>query len=347
MQIFDKGFFYEKLIAKSNLHDLNNVRDVYYRKFNIVINNKKRSIATVLEGTTLYKLQFRLKNNYLDKLPLPDCVIGYRKGKSYRDFLVPHVKLDKNDRFFVRLDIKSFFDSINEDVIKEALQDYVKIAGEEDRNRVISDIIDICTLEGKLPQGALTSPALSNICFKRLDLRIRSYCRKLGYTYTRYVDDLLFSSTDLSLIKPKFIQMIKLILSDYGMKLNHRKIIQTKNLISLNGFVISDEIRISKSKMNHLLSLLFCIEQNLKSRNLAELLEKLNQIRQRDGKRDFLTVDDVMEFLSGSRAYLIAWNSSDSSAWKVKCTKFILRIERQLVSLDKKHGQELRGVNFY
>ena len=52
----------------------------------------------------------------------------------------------------------------------------------------------LCTLDGSLPQGAPTSPMLSNLVMKRLDKMIYAFCHSKGIAYTRYADDLTFSS---------------------------------------------------------------------------------------------------------------------------------------------------------
>lgn len=52
----------------------------------------------------------------------------------------------------------------------------------------------VATGPRSLPQGACTSPALSNLAARRLDARLAGICRKLNFTYTRYADDLTFSA---------------------------------------------------------------------------------------------------------------------------------------------------------
>lgn len=52
----------------------------------------------------------------------------------------------------------------------------------------------VATGERALPQGACTSPALSNQIAKKLDRRLAGMCAKQGFTYTRYADDLTFSA---------------------------------------------------------------------------------------------------------------------------------------------------------
>ena len=54
----------------------------------------------------------------------------------------------------------------------------------------------LCTYEGYLPQGAPTSPYLSNLILRDFDKKIQQICSSLNYTYTRYADDITISSNN-------------------------------------------------------------------------------------------------------------------------------------------------------
>lgn len=146
----------------------------------------------------------------------------------------------------MRLDIKNFFENINNQLIEKVFDYYFRIDDDTTNNEALIDFREMVTLEGKVPQGAITSPTLSNIVFRQLDLRIYKYCKKFNITYTRYADDLLFSSDSNYLHKDFFIKKLKYIISSMDFKLNERKIRYDKDYISLNGFVIEDSIRVSR-----------------------------------------------------------------------------------------------------
>lgn len=79
----------------------------------------------------------------------------------------------------------------------------------------------ICCVEGHLPQGAPTSPALSNIIARHLDNRLLGLAKKMGYRYTRYADDLAFSGES---IKPDFTKYVAKIIIECGFDINVAKI---------------------------------------------------------------------------------------------------------------------------
>ena len=82
-------------------------------------------------------------------------------------------------------------------------------------------IIDLATLDGRLPMGAPTSPVLSNICSLKLDEQLQNYCHPLEITYTRYVDDMSFSAEYpfWEAHEPTIVQFIQ----DYGIAINPKK----------------------------------------------------------------------------------------------------------------------------
>jgi len=83
-------------------------------------------------------------------------------------------------------------------------------------------LTSLCTCNGRLPQGAVTSPALSNIVCLRLDRRISGYTGKRNIVYTRYADDMTFSSMNPNrLIGAK--RMVQHIVTEEGFNLNECK----------------------------------------------------------------------------------------------------------------------------
>jgi retron-type reverse transcriptase len=88
----------------------------------------------------------------------------------------------------VRLDIKNFFPSISQRQVEYALTR----EGVSLKNAQV--IAELCTVDGRLPQGAPTSPFLSNVVFKALDYRLAGLAKSWEASYSRYADDLVFSS---------------------------------------------------------------------------------------------------------------------------------------------------------
>lgn len=133
----------------------------------------------------------RLKHLQRQIAPLLDSlyrvrhpVHGFVAGKSVKTNAEAHLR----KRFVVNLDLKDFFPSISENRVQGLL-----IALGVSR-RVAAIVARICTNAGQVPQGAPTSPVLSNmICF-RLDKDLMAFARDARCIYTRYADDITLSS---------------------------------------------------------------------------------------------------------------------------------------------------------
>ena len=183
---------------------------------------------------------------------MPTVAKGFKKESSYNQYLVEHI----GNEYFLHLDIKEFFDSITEKQIRDSLSNLVT------DEKVMDYIIKICTLEEDekrfVPQGWVTSPCISNIIFRRLDQCILKYCQSIHkiegksveITYTRYADDLLFSSDEFNFQEYAYFKnMIIYILKNGGFKCNKRKTIVCKNEISLGGYVLGQDVHLSKKKL--------------------------------------------------------------------------------------------------
>jgi RNA-directed DNA polymerase len=119
-------------------------------------------------------------------------VFSYREGVGIYDALYPH----KNNQYFFKTDIKSFFGSINKENIKECLLYNISEypINQEDISQYLNQILNLITYKNQLPVGFSTSSQLSNAILYKFDNHLEEYCNKNYISYTRYSDDLIFSS---------------------------------------------------------------------------------------------------------------------------------------------------------
>ncbi len=121
-----------------------------------------------------------------------ECATGFIRGQSVKSNAERHL----GSICMLNIDMKDFFPSITKDRVRRALKEELseQILSAEVRNMICS-LCTIPTPDGGevLPQGAPTSPVLSNIVLKRLDRRIAAFAEAHGYNYTRYADDITFS----------------------------------------------------------------------------------------------------------------------------------------------------------
>jgi retron-type reverse transcriptase len=178
----------------------------YYRTFKI---NNKREISSpnVLLKKIQKEIQFKLEERYTPH----DSVYGFIKNKSYIQNAQNHL----NKNYVLSLDIKNFFPSINSNMVKRL---FIKLGCSEIDANTLSKLV---TYKKVLPQGAPTSPVISNLIFSRYDSALYKFCSDRGITYTRYADDLSFSSNEDNLIK--VVSFVRYILKGGAFKLNNKK----------------------------------------------------------------------------------------------------------------------------
>jgi len=135
------------------------------------------------------KISARLSDQYLDILPKP--VMGFVKVNDWekkRD-IIRNARKHLGHDHMVNMDIRSFFPSITAMHLDRGLA--VLYGSPKFSTEILYHLV---LHNGSLPPGAPTSPILSNIAFQDLDWYIQAICKEEGVKYTRYVDDLTFSS---------------------------------------------------------------------------------------------------------------------------------------------------------
>lgn len=119
-------------------------------------------------------------------LPVHDAAHGFVARRS----IVTHAAAHAGAAMLVSVDLEDWFDTINTARVDAALRG----AGwTSDAARIVSRM---CTCDGKLPQGAPTSPRLANFVARHLDRQLLLLARRFGFGYTRYADDLTFSTRE-------------------------------------------------------------------------------------------------------------------------------------------------------
>lgn len=142
-----------------------------------------RTISAPIDG--LLEIQRRLAEQFTKVYPDIPYVHGFINGRSVRTNATYH--LNKNQ--ILNIDLKDFFPSITSNRIIGLLR--AKPFSFD--NKMASAIAGLTCYNGSLPQGAPTSPILSNMICLRMDKSFRMLCRKDHIAYSRYADDLTFS----------------------------------------------------------------------------------------------------------------------------------------------------------
>lgn len=217
------------------LYAISNNSEKYYHKKEILKKDGTKRFLLV-PNKNLKIIQKNILNHVLKGLSVSKYATAYVNGKSIKDNVYEHV--DK--KIILKLDIKDFFDNITFLHIYNALPNYLFPPA----LKVL--LIKLCTYKDYLPQGAPTSPYLSNLVMKRFDDYIGKYCFDKDISYSRYSDDLTFSG-DFEV--KKMINKVDAFLNEMGFSLNTRKtrVLRKNQKQIITGIVVNKKVNTSKN----------------------------------------------------------------------------------------------------
>lgn len=194
------------MIKILNTYHLSNLIGIRWEIFKQIISNiddnyssfeikKKAGGLRSIESPSeeLYYCQKFVKEEILENIRVFSGAYGFVKGKSIKMNAVVHARSQQ----MISLDIEDFFGSFKTPRIYYVFNSLCNYSKE-----VSMVLTKLCTYKGVLPQGAPTSPILSNICFYKVDLKIKTICDENSLIYSRYADDISISS------KEKFVDDI-------------------------------------------------------------------------------------------------------------------------------------------
>ncbi|NQT94201.1 MAG: RNA-directed DNA polymerase [Lentisphaerae bacterium] len=181
----------------------------YYRKFSIP--KRTGGLRTIhTPYPSLLLCQRWINYRVLTGIRVHKHAHGFVSGRSVLSNALPHLQ----KRWMLKMDIKDFFPSIS---IRRIVPIFRRCGYSRDVSYFLSRQ---CCLEDVLPQGAATSPTLSNIVLKRTDSRLTALAESFAATYTRYADDLTFSGDYLP---ARIIDIVSRIVTDEGFRVNTAK----------------------------------------------------------------------------------------------------------------------------
>ncbi|KFF27396.1 reverse transcriptase family protein [Chryseobacterium vrystaatense] len=267
------------LLGRSNeyLSSVINCSSNHFRDFEI----KKRSgghRAITAPYPALMEMQYWIYNNILKAIPINSSAHGFTHKKS----IITNSNIHKGQKELLKLDLKNFFPSIS---INRIIYIFKQLGYP---NNIAFYLSSICCYDNFLPQGAPTSPILSNIVSRKLDKRLITLAKKFALKYTRYADDLTFSG---DIIPAKFIDYVTAIVCDEGFEVNINKtrLYKSKGKRIVTGISVSgDVIKVPRDYKRKLkLELHFIKKYGLESHIAKKKIRKYNYLFSLVGKVNF------------------------------------------------------------
>lgn len=239
-------------------------RTTHYRRFQLP---KKtgglRAISSPMPR--LKRAQYWVLDNLLAKVPSHAAAHGFLPGRSIVSNAAPHCGQD----VVINLDLKDFFPSIHFPRIKgvfrglgygEAVASLLALLCSENVCDELSVDGERFFVGGKghervLPQGAPTSPMLTNLLCRKLDRRLQGLAHKLGFAYTRYADDLTFSAAgDAAQRVGRLLRQVHHVLRDEGFTPHpdKQRVMRRGARQEVTGVVVNDKPSVSRKARRQL-----------------------------------------------------------------------------------------------
>lgn len=236
--------------------------DCFYRHFTIPKSNgKRRNIDEPLPD--LKFVQDWILKNILERCKISDYAKAYIKGRTLKH----NARFHRAQPVLVTMDIKDFFSSIS---LNEVTAIFEHMGYFHKLSRFLAHL---CCLKNVLPQGAPTSPYLSNLRMIAFDDKVASYTSNLHIRYTRYADDLTFSGE----FNPHhLIKDISDFVFKEGFSINSEKtrVARSGARQEVTGIVVNSHMQVAKDKRKHIRQQVYFIRKYGIDSHLERIGEK-------------------------------------------------------------------------
>lgn len=158
----------------------------------------------------------------------------------------------------LNIDLKDFFHSVSASRVR-----YMFMSSPFDFERELATCLALlCCYNKHLPMGAPTSPALSNFVCIEMDKHLKELATKNKLVYSRFADDITFSSD--SAISEKVITEIKIVISNHGFRINTDKyrLQRHTNKQSVTGIKVNKKVNVERTYIRNIRAVLHDVETN-------------------------------------------------------------------------------------
>ncbi len=268
----------------------------------------------------------------LESIYVPNTsAMGFVTGRS----IVDNAKAHLGRAYVYNIDLKNFFPSITAGRVCARLQ----AKPYEFKKEIASTIADICCRKGDdgiavLPQGAPTSPIMTNFVCEKLDYKLQKLAKAFRLTYTRYADDITFSG-NRNVFKEdgKFCQKLRHIIEEEEhFKVNEKKtrLCQRGGRMEVTGLTVNAKLNTSRKYMRQIRTMLHNWE-TLGYDNAQELfLGVYNKTNTKN--HDAKGVHHIENILAGKLMFMAMVKGTDDPAYKNLYGRFEKLLQSHFVS---------------
>ena len=246
--------------------------DTHYRRFGI---RKKTGGIRIISAPMprLKRAQEWILRNIVENVELHRSAHGFRRGRSIVTNAEPHVNSD----VVINVDVHEFFPTVTFPRIRGVFRNLgysgqlatvlALLCSEPDRVEVAlgGRSFFVAKTQRRLPQGAPSSPGITNVICRGLDARLDRIALELGFRYTRYADDITFSgSGDAVSLVGRALRRIRYVVEDEGFQLHPEKtrVLRKSRRQEVTGLVVNNGISIRRELLRGFRAVLFHIERD-------------------------------------------------------------------------------------
>ena len=211
MKIFD----HLALVTSQDTNELKIfIQDAPHKYKVYTIPKRTYGVRTIAQPTSELKKIQKITVDYLQKkLPIHPAASAYIKKKGIKNNALQHC----NNQYLLKLDFEDFFNSITPHLFWNICESILDFEPCDLEKTWYEKILFWCPSKKSkkliLSIGAPSSPFISNFCMYLFDKSVHEYCEKYQITYTRYADDLTFSTNKKEILFtiPKIINDIEVV----------------------------------------------------------------------------------------------------------------------------------------
>ena len=220
----------------------------------------------------LKSAQIWILENILNKIEVHDSAHGFLQNKN----IVSNAQVHVRAKTLINFDLENFFPSITYKRVKGVFRSFgyseavatifalVCTAHKVEEIEIDGKTYFVGLGERHLPQGSPASPAISNIIARRFDKGLTTIAENLDFKYTRYADDLSFSTKNGDAELKKLMSQIRYIAKEQGFKINENKtrILRSGRRQEVTGIVVNEKISIDRKTLRKFRAVLHQAENN-------------------------------------------------------------------------------------
>ncbi|KGJ87334.1 retron St85 family RNA-directed DNA polymerase [Colwellia psychrerythraea] len=247
------------LLDKTYIMELAETASQRYKQFSIP--KKTGGFRSILHpARELKTLQRIIHEDILVKLPIHNSAFAYRKKLNIFD----HANVHIGASYLLRMDFKNFFESISSKNIAKFLDSKANYLLKDWKAEDTELLVKLVCYKSSLTIGSVSSPTLSNAICYELDEALHKLCYVRGIQYTRYADDLYFSTNEpniLNSIQNNVYEIVNSLSIPDKLRINSSKTHHSsrKNRMSITGLILtnSGDVSIGRDMKRKIRSLIF------------------------------------------------------------------------------------------